>query len=129
MASEFIVLVADDEPGVRTLSTRIIQAAGYEVLQARDGLEALAMVHAAGPALRLVVTDIRMPRLRGDQLARRLATERPELAVIFMSASPPSGLDLGEGEHTWRWLRKPFTPGALTAAVRGHLEPPVSREA
>src|SRR5678816_2078130 len=129
MASEFIVLVADDEPGVRTLSTRIIQAAGYGVLQARDGLEALGMVHAAGPALRLVVTDIRMPRLRGDQLARRLASERPELAVIFMSASPPSGLDLGERELPRRWLRKPFTPGALTAAVRDNLEPPVSQEA
>lgn len=122
MTSEFVVLVADDEPGVRKLATRIIQAAGYTVLGARDGREALGMVQAAGPELRLVITDIRMPRLRGDQLARQLATEYPAVKVLFMSASPPIGVDLPEGERGRRWLRKPFTPGTLTALVRGCLE-------
>lgn len=122
MASEFVVLVADDEPGVRKLATRIIQAAGYSALGARDGREALGMVQAAGPELRLVITDIRMPRLRGDQLARQLATEYPALKVLFMSASPPTGMDLPEGERPLRWLRKPFNPGTLTALVRGYLE-------
>ena len=122
MASEFVVLVADDEPGVRKLATRIIQAAGYSALGARDGREALGMVQAAGPELRLVITDIRMPRLRGDQLARQLATEYPALEVLFMSASPPTGVDLPEGERGRRWLRKPFTPGTLIALVRGYLD-------
>jgi CheY-like chemotaxis protein len=63
-----------------------------------------------------------MPRLRGDQLASRLAAERPDVSVLFMSASPPSGLEmLAEEERQSRWLRKPFTPGTLTGMVARYL--------
>ena len=118
MESEFVVLVADDEPGVRSFASRIIKSAGYGVLEARDGVEALGMVHASGAELRLVITDVRMPRLRGDQLASRLAAERPDVEVLFMSASPPAGLmTLAESDRQSRWLRKPFTPGTLTGMV------------
>ena len=118
MESECVVLVAVDELGVRSFASRIIKSAGYGVLEARDGVEALGIVHASGAELRLVITDVRMPRLRGDQLAQRLAEERPEVSVLFMSASPPAGLEmLAEGERASRWLRKPFTPGTLTGMV------------
>lgn len=118
MESECVVLVADDEPGVRSLASRIIKSAGYGVLEARDGVEALGMVHASGAELRLVITDVRMPRLRGDQLASRLAAERPGLSVLFMSASPPAGLTgLSDAGREAKWLRKPFTPGTLTGMV------------
>ncbi|HET9602927.1 MAG TPA: response regulator [Gemmatimonadales bacterium] len=122
MELECVVLVADDEPGVRSFASRIIKSAGYAVLEARDGVEALGMVHASGAELRLVITDVRMPRLRGDQLASRLAAERPDVSVLFMSASPPSGLEmLAEEERQSRWLRKPFTPGTLTGMVARYL--------
>ena len=76
------------------------------------------MVHASGAELRLVITDVRMPRLRGDELASRLAQERPDVSVLFMSASPPAGLAmLAESERESRWLRKPFTSGTLTGMV------------
>ena len=118
MDPEGVVLVADDEPGVRSFASRIIKKAGYGVLEARDGVEALGLVHASGAELRLVLTDVRMPRLRGDELASRLAEERPDVSVLFMSASPPSALGMApEDEGQGRWLKKPFTPGTLTGMV------------
>ncbi len=123
MEPECVVLVADDEPGVRSFASRIIKKAGYGVLEARDGVEALGLVHASGAELRLVITDVRMPRLRGDELASRLAEERPDVSVLFMSASPPAGLELlAESERESRWLRKPFTPGTLTGMVTRWLK-------
>jgi DNA-binding NtrC family response regulator len=75
-------------------------------------------VHASGAELRLVIADVRMPRLRGDELASRLAAERPDVPVLFMSASPPAGLTgLAETDRQAKWLRKPFTPGTLTGMV------------
>jgi CheY-like chemotaxis protein len=130
MESKYVVLVADDEPGVRAFAARIVQAAGYQVLEARDGVEALALAEAAGPALRLVITDLRMPRLRGDQLVHRLAAQRPGLAVLFMSASPPSGFESLLGADFMRhWLRKPFTPAALTAMVERSIGPGTTESA
>jgi CheY-like chemotaxis protein len=127
MESKYVVLVADDEPGVRAFAARILQAAGYRVVEARDGVEALALAEAAGPALRLVITDLRMPRLRGDQLVHRLAAQRPDLAVLFMSASPPAGFESVLGADSMRqWLRKPFTPAALTAMVERSIGPGLS---
>ncbi len=125
MESDSIVIVADDEPGVRSLAARIIQSAGHRVLEARDGVEALGMARAAGPGLRLVLADVRMPRLRGDQLALQLATDRPDVAVLFMSASPPAGLEaMSERDQARHWLKKPFTPGVLTRLIRKHLGSP-----
>lgn len=122
MEPECVVLVADDEPGVRSFASRIIRSAGYGVLEARDGVEALGLVHARGADLRLVITDVRMPRLRGDELASRLAEERPDVAVLFMSASPPAELDmLARSERESGWIRKPFSSGALTGLVARYL--------
>lgn len=125
MSTAGAVLVADDEPAVRTLAARIIRAAGFQVLEAGDGMDALEQLTAAGPLVRLVLTDIRMPRMRGDQLAQRLASERPELRVLFMSGYAPTAHDLLiEAERHGRWIRKPFAPEELLASVRRALDAP-----
>jgi CheY-like chemotaxis protein len=77
--------VVEDEASVRQLCARILEDEGYRVLTARDGLEALAMLEAAGPAIQLVISDLKMPRLDGLQLSAHLAASRTALPVILIS--------------------------------------------
>jgi CheY-like chemotaxis protein len=77
--------VVEDEASVRQLCARILEEEGYCVLTARDGLEALAMLEAAGPGIQLVISDLRMPRLDGLQLSATLAARRTAPPMILMS--------------------------------------------
>ena len=79
------VLVIEDDPGVRHLSRRTLEAVGYLVLEAEDGIEGLRLVEEHASQLRLVVTDIEMPRLDGISVARTLAAKYPHIGVICMS--------------------------------------------
>jgi CheY-like chemotaxis protein len=79
------VMVAEDEPGVRRLTTRILQEAGYVVHEAKDGLEALEFVQAAPELLDVVVSDVVMPRLNGVELLQRLSSVCPDLPCILIS--------------------------------------------
>ncbi len=78
------ILVAEDEEVLRTNLCEFLQRAGYDVDGARDGQEALEMVLAEDYAL--VVADIRMPRLTGIALLKRIVAERPETSVIITTA-------------------------------------------
>jgi two-component system, cell cycle sensor histidine kinase and response regulator CckA len=79
-----VVLVVDDDPHIRSLLARWAQLAGHEAVVAADGREALEA--AAGLAtLDAVVTDVRMPRMDGPELAERLRLARPELPLVFIS--------------------------------------------
>jgi two-component system cell cycle sensor histidine kinase/response regulator CckA len=77
--------VVEDEASVRHLCARILEEEGYRVLTAGDGLEALAMLEAAGPEIHLVISDLKMPRLDGFQLSAHLASRRAAPPIIFMS--------------------------------------------
>ena len=96
---------------MRHLCARILEEEGYRVLTAGDGLEALAMLEAAGPDIDLVVSDLRMPRVDGFQLAARIAACRGAPPVIFISgynADRPTDRPI---------IPKPFHPTELVAAV------------
>jgi DNA-binding NtrC family response regulator len=80
-----VVLVADDDPSLRITLAANFEEAGFEVLEAQDGLEALEVVRAR-PDLSAVVSDIRMPRLDGAKAFRQIRVLRPELPVILMTA-------------------------------------------
>lgn len=82
------ILVVDDEDAVRAVVARSLQAEGYEVLQARDGREALRELEEIGGAVDLVITDLVMPGLGGLQLARELAQRYPDLSLVWMSGHP-----------------------------------------
>jgi PAS domain S-box-containing protein len=117
------VLVVEDEPMVRALAARALEEYGYRVVAAADGIEALAAL--AGPArdADLVLTDAAMPKLNGRQLADRLAVERPDLPVLFMSAhGDAESLRRGLVPPAARLLQKPFTPEGLANAVRECLD-------
>ncbi|HET8623974.1 MAG TPA: response regulator [Gemmatimonadales bacterium] len=117
------VLVVDDDPAVRAVATRGLVLAGYDVLQAHDGVHALELLQETDhPPIKLVVVDVVMPGLRGDDLGRLLHHTHPSLPVLYMSGFSAPVLDfLSEREFARRWLIKPFKLEELTAKVHSLL--------
>jgi two-component system, cell cycle sensor histidine kinase and response regulator CckA len=116
------VLLAEDEPAVRTLARRILQRAGYTVVEAANGAEAEARA-ASMPAIDLLLTDVMMPGGTGPELFRRLVATRPSLRVLFMSGYAEQDLfDRAAIDRSAPFLEKPFTVEALTARVREVLD-------
>ncbi|HEY8196765.1 MAG TPA: response regulator [Gemmatimonadales bacterium] len=117
------VLVVEDDPLVRTMARRSLAEAGFDVLEAANGREALALImeHEEVDA---VLTDLAMPELGGQELARRLSELRPGLPVIFMSGYTDDDLTrrglLAAGTP---YLEKPFSPEALGRMLRAVLSP------
>ena len=79
------MLLVEDEPSVRNVAARVLTLAGYHVLQASDGAEALEVYDRAAERIALVITDVVMPRIGGPELATRLRAKRPGLKVLFTS--------------------------------------------
>jgi PAS domain S-box-containing protein len=111
------ILLVEDEPPLREATARLLRARGYDVLTAGDGLEALDVMDREVRPMDLVVTDVAMPRLRGDELAERLAVRAPELPVLFVS-----GYDSGAAPAVGRLLPKPVAEQDLLRAVREVLD-------
>ena len=113
------ILVVDDDPVVRSITSRALGGLGHAVLEAEDGLHALAVLQEEiGIEIRLVITDIRMPGMSGDDLGRVLRHLRPTLPVLYVSGYSAPSLDFrGAGELERCWLAKPFTPARLVAKV------------
>ncbi|MER7008131.1 PAS domain S-box protein [Dactylosporangium sp. NPDC000555] len=116
------VLVAEDEPALREVTTRILRRGGYTVLAAEDGLAALRLAAEHGGPIDLLLTDVVMPGMLGRMLAERLQLARPATRVLFMSgyAQPvlTSNGTLDPGVHL---LEKPFTGDDLLNAVGDQL--------
>jgi CheY-like chemotaxis protein len=105
-----VALVVEDDPVVRGMASRGLREAGYTVLEAVNGREALELIRAHTGRLDVVVTDIGMPEMDGHDLARRLGEERPEIPIVFMSG-------YGDPEPKVRFLQKPFAPDVLVRWV------------
>jgi CheY-like chemotaxis protein len=117
------ILVVDDEPDVRALARDMLVAAGYEVLEAGDGEEALRVAEAHPAPIHLLLTDVVMPRLNGVELAGQLTGRRPDTKVLYMSGFAVVGArqDQAGGpslEPGALILPKPFSAEALTRKVR-----------
>ena len=110
------VLVVDDEPLIADLVAHALRDEGYAVRVAADGVWALAAAEDAAPDL--LLSDVRMPRMNGVNLARELRDRHPDLPVILFSAQY-DGLDYPE--LGVRFLPKPFDLSALLAAVAEEL--------
>jgi PAS domain S-box-containing protein len=115
------VLVVDDVAVVRRFAARALQAGGFHVLEARDGVEALAVAAAHRGPIHLLLTDVVMPRLAGDALAEKLAQERPGIRLLFMSGHH-DGAATASARDRSAFLPKPFTAQELVRAVRGALD-------
>jgi CheY-like chemotaxis protein len=110
--------VVDDEAIVRQFTSRVLADAGYSVATAIDGAEALDLVRRQGDPVRVVVSDIVMPRLNGVQLLEALAVSHPALPIILMSGFAPMQLAERGIAAPCSVLMKPFPPELLIAEVR-----------
>jgi CheY-like chemotaxis protein len=118
------VLLAEDEPAVRSMIATILQQQGYTVLQASNGAEALKIAeehHKTG--IDLLLTDVVMPQMGGVELAGRFCTEYPSTRVIFTSGySDQPIMTLNNSNTRVDFLQKPFMPAALASKVREVLD-------
>jgi DNA-binding response OmpR family regulator len=118
-----LVMVADDDEDVRELVAFRLQRAGFEVVTASDGEEALSLARNSSPAL--AVLDVMMPKLSGIEVTRALRGDdgRRETAIVLLSASVDeseveSGFEAGADEY----IRKPFRARELVETVEALLE-------
>jgi two-component system, cell cycle sensor histidine kinase and response regulator CckA len=114
-----VVLVVEDEEAVRSMTARLLESEGYEVLVSGNGREALDRIQRGVSRLDLVITDVAMPEMNGRQLAEQLRKIRPELPVLFMSGYTDDEMvrrGLIDADHPF--LSKPFTPETLAAKAR-----------
>jgi CheY-like chemotaxis protein len=113
---ETVILVAEDEPVVRNLVRLMLSKQGYAVLTAKDGQEALEVCEKFKDPIHLLLTDVKMPRMNGLQLAKRVREQRPEIKVLIMSAETADTI-LRENSPD-AFLRKPFIPPTLLKCVK-----------
>jgi two-component system cell cycle sensor histidine kinase/response regulator CckA len=117
------VLLAEDEAAVRSLAGVALRLRGYAVVEAADGLEALAAHGRHGGMIDLLVTDVVMPRMGGGELAERLRASRPGLKVLFLSGYTSDALSHhGLSGPSVFFLAKPYSPEALALKVREALD-------
>jgi two-component system, cell cycle sensor histidine kinase and response regulator CckA len=115
------ILLVEDDPRVRSMARRALVEAGFHVVEASNGREALAL--AAEIPFDAVLTDLAMPEIGGRELARRLQQNRPELRVVFMSGyTDDDVMRRGLLEQGVPFLEKPLAPEALTTTMRKVLE-------
>jgi PAS domain S-box-containing protein len=115
------ILVVEDDDAVRKIVRTTLESAGYKVVEARDGVEAIDSVRTQDARVDLVLTDIVMPGMSGREMADRLRQSSPGLPVVFMSGYTDDAV-AAEGKPDTAFLQKPFTPLVLATAVRQALD-------
>jgi two-component system cell cycle sensor histidine kinase/response regulator CckA len=116
------ILLVEDEEGVRNSAAEYLRDSGYTVLTASGGPEALQVAEQYGRPIQLLLTDLIMPLMSGRELSERMASIRPEMRVVFMSAYSNNLLSNQQGldpKHVF--LQKPFRLATLGRQVRDVL--------
>jgi CheY-like chemotaxis protein len=117
------ILIVEDEPAVRRMASRALRSQGYAVLEAANGAEALELLARATGAVDLVLSDVVMPILNGRELSERLAVDRPEIRVLFMSGYTDDDIvRRGLLQPGAPFLQKPFVAADLSRKVRDVLD-------
>jgi two-component system cell cycle sensor histidine kinase/response regulator CckA len=117
------ILVAEDEPPLRRVIKSILERAGYVVIDAESGEDALQLSSEHSGRIDLLLSDVVMPAIDGPELARRLLVERPTMRVLFMSGYTDERLSSHRVNRAFsELLPKPFTAEALTVRVRAVLD-------
>jgi signal transduction histidine kinase/ActR/RegA family two-component response regulator len=115
------ILLVEDDDAVRRVARRTLERAGHTVAEATTGAEALDMARELGSRIELVVSDIVMPEMNGIELYRRLARQRPDLAVVLMSGYSENEIHGDVHDTGAVFLAKPFTPEQLLRGVADAL--------
>jgi len=117
------ILVCEDEDMVRELTCKILSAAGYQVLEASDGPQALQLAEQHDDVIQLLLTDAVMPQMSGRELADQMVQRHPYLKVIFVSGyTPDVGKLQGVMGNNTDFMQKPFMPTDLLERVRMLLD-------
>ena len=113
------ILLVEDEDVVRGLTRKILMQAGYNVLDARSGNEAIRLCATHAGSIDLLLTDVVMPEISGKEVADRLLELRPSIRVLFMSGYTDEAIvQHGVLDANVKFIQKPFTWIALTRKVR-----------
>ena len=110
------MLVVDDETPIREIERRILEQGGYRVIEASSGVDALTMLQDGDP-IDLLIADLDMPEISGDEMVRRIRSSRPDLKVLYVTGHIDRLMDtrpLWDGEA---FLDKPFSMNGLVEAV------------
>ncbi|MFT3694796.1 MAG: ATP-binding protein [Kofleriaceae bacterium] len=116
------ILLVEDEEGVRALVKRALMRAGYRVLEAANGEEALQVARAHPGTIDLLVSDVVMPRMSGGDLLRNVAPDRPTMKVLFMSGYTADMIDQTGIDRDFAFIQKPVTSELLMHKVRDVLD-------
>lgn len=110
------VLVVDDEAPLRQIERRILEQDGYHVLEATNGAEGIERLteHAV---VDLLIVDLHMPVLRGDEMVRRIHVDRPDVPVLYVTGQIDRLMDKRPLDDREAFLEKPFTSAGLREAV------------
>jgi len=122
-----MVLVVEDEPALREVTARILTRAGYRVLTARGGVEAVAIAESHDGPIHLLLTDVVMPTMLGKEVSERISAVRPDIETLFMSGyAQPVLASQGRLEPGVALVDKPFSEAALLAkaaqVLNGHFK-------
>ena len=123
--SEGLVLIVDDEPEVRKVVRMTLEKAGYHVLEAEDGIQAIEEIRKGENALTLdvIITDIPMPNMNGIDLIDYYGKEWPSVPLVVLTGCPDISMATGLLQHgVVDYLVKPVEGGKLRAAVSNAME-------
>jgi len=120
-----VVLVVEDEALVRRLTVQLLQRHGYKVIEAIDGHEGLRAYESSADQIRLVLTDVVMPRMDGVEMSRRITQRFPNARTLYMTAWSGDALPVTMQRYA-AVLDKPFTTDSLLSAVRTALDRPTA---
>ncbi len=117
------ILLTEDEQIVREVASHVLRELGYTVLETSGGKEALVVARQYIGKIDLLLTDVVMPVMSGNELAGRIKAIRPDIKVLFCSGYTDDAIvHLGVLDHTIAFLQKPFAPSSLARKVREVLD-------
>ncbi len=119
------ILVAEDEEGVRKVVCRILESAGYAVLEAAHGEEALRLFEAHADTIDMVLLDVIMPKVGGREVMDRIQAKNPEVRFLFSSGYSENAIHTNfVAKDGLRFIMKPYSKSSLLHAVRETLDAP-----
>jgi two-component system, cell cycle sensor histidine kinase and response regulator CckA len=119
-----LILIVEDEASLRSAAREYLEMQGYRVLEASDGVDALAVCRAQTEPIKVIITDIVMPIMNGPEMAAKATKVHPNAKVICMSGYTDRSVNPSELPECNLFLQKPFDLEALARSIRAVLETP-----
>lgn len=117
------VLAVDDDPVMRELVEKVLTPMGYKVLSAASGEEALEVASSHDEKIDLLLTDVMLPGIKGQDLAKQLLKKSPEVNILFMSGLLCPSMAHNDSENRFEgFIQKPFAPSSLLRKMRKILD-------